>query len=277
MNKGIDVSTYQGYIHWEKVKSAGVNFAMIKATQGKSESDPTLVNFTDYQFKNNIENASNNGIRCGVYHYLTADSLEKAKEEADYFLKVISPYKDKINMYAAVDVESMYLPNDKELLTKIVRAFCEKIKNNGYTPMVYANQSFLKERLNDSELEKYPLWLALWRNKDNVPKVEDYPNIRLWQWGYDYVPGISVDVDENFEIVGKAVEKQPDKPKEPDKNKRKYDYSTTAEWAKSAMKFCVENGLIIGNENGDLMPKEPMTREQAAVVVERLFKLMKAM
>lgn len=201
MNRGIDVSTIQNSVSWSKVKADGISFAMVKATQGKSETNPSLYLFTDSRFKTNIVNASKNGIRCGVYHYLTATTIAGAREEAAYFLKTIEPYKEHIQLYAAVDVESKYLPNDKTLLTQIVNVFCTAVKQAGYDPMVYTNPDFLTYRLNS--VETWKLWLALWRDKNNVPTVKQYPNLTLWQWGLEGVDGINGNVDANFEIVEK--------------------------------------------------------------------------
>ena len=41
--KGIDVSTYQGYPDWKKVKEDGVDFAILKASQGRAESSESYL------------------------------------------------------------------------------------------------------------------------------------------------------------------------------------------------------------------------------------------
>lgn len=227
MRRGIDVSTFQKTVDWKKVKSAGISFAIIKATQGKSESTPSLYLFTDSKFKANIVNASKSGIECGVYHYLTATTVAGAKEEAEYFLKTIKPYKSYIALYAVVDVESKYLPNDKTLLTQIVNTFCTAVKQAGYDAMVYTNPNFLSYRLNS--VTSWKLWLALWRSKTNVPTVKQYPNLTLWQWGSEAVSGITTgNVDANFEITAKPkpVEQKPVETKPAElKEEEKVDYA----------------------------------------------------
>lgn len=212
MRRGIDVSTFQKTIDWSKVKADGIGFAMVKATQGKGESYPLYL-FTDSQFKANIVGANRNGIECGVYHYLTATTVAGAKEEAEYFISTIAPYKSIVKLYAAVDVESKYLPNDKTLLTQIVNVFCTAVMQAGFKPMVYTNPNFLTYRLNS--IKTWPLWLALWRSKDNVPTVAQYPNLTLWQWGTEAVDGITTGkVDADFEITSKPVEPAETKPEE---------------------------------------------------------------
>ena len=204
MKRGIDVSIFQSGINWERVKASGVEFAMIKATQGRSEQNASLRLFTDSYFIRNMLGAGKSGIEIGVYHYLTAQTVSEALEEAEYYLSVIAPYKVAVSMYAAVDVESKYLPDDKNMLTMIVNAFCKRIQRAGYTPMVYTNPNFLKNRIGD--ISVWPLWLALWRDKKYVPTKADYPNIRIWQWGSEVVDGIGGTVDANLMIAEKQEE-----------------------------------------------------------------------
>ena len=273
MKRGIDVSTHQGVINWAQVKTDGIDFAMVKATQGRSVTG-TYRDFTDSKFVQNITGAHRWGIRCGVYHYLTAQTVPEAMHEAEYFLSVIKPYHSIISLYAAVDVEEdKYLPKDKTLLTQIVYAFCSRVQAAGYDPIIYTNPNYLTHRLND--VSKYPLWLALWRSKTNVPTVKQYPNLRIWQWGSEDVDGITYKVDANFMIVEKS-EEAPEPPKaetveKPNHNGdvNKMD-NAASEWAVEAVKWCVENRILLGDDLGDLMLHQPMTREQACLVAKRL-------
>ena len=260
MRRGIDVSVFQSGINWEKVKADGIGFAMIKATQGTSEQNPALRLFTDTCFVRNITGAVKAGLDVGVYHYLTAQTVAEAYEEADYYRSVIAPYRSSVSLYAAVDVESKYLPENRELLTKIINTFCDRVAAAEYTPMVYTNPDWLKHRIGN--LHRLPLWLALWRDKTNVPTANDYPNIKIWQWGAEQVDGIGGNVDANFEIVPKTKEKEEETAMANTEN--------VSEWAREAMEWAVKNDYLKGNENGDLMPKEPMTREQFAVVLYRI-------
>ncbi len=197
--RGVDVSVRQGRIDWQRVQKSGVTFAMIKATQGRSESNSALRLFRDARFTENLKNAATAGITCGVYHYLTAATVEEAKQEAAYFLSIIRPHKARITGFAAVDVESdRYLPKDKEALTAIVKAFCDAVAAGGFAPMVYTNPNYLRYRLKD--ISAYPLWLALWRSKTNIPTKKDYPSLTYWQWGSETVSGIKGKTDANLDL-----------------------------------------------------------------------------
>lgn len=208
--KGIDVSTHQGDIDWKRVRASDIDFAMIKATQGRGEGVETrgYRKFRDSRFVSNITEADNNSIACGVYHYFTAKNPVEAREEAAYFLATIAPHKDRIKLWAAVDVESKpWLSDvDKPMLTDAVREFMAQIKNAGYKPMLYTNLDFLYYRYEPGAFADADIWLACWR--PNKPTT--IPNVRIWQYGIDDVDGIRFEVDANkgyFELPSVSVEK----------------------------------------------------------------------
>lgn len=195
--KGIDVSTIQGAINWRKVKADGVEFAIIKATQGRGEgvSTKNLRVFTDSRFDQNIVAAHNAGIDCGVYHYFTAQNNKEAKEEAAFFIKVIKPYKRYINLWAAVDVESeMYLKGiSKPVLTSAVKVFMNEVEKAGFKSMLYTNPNYLKYRFVPNAFDDANIWLAHW----GVSKPMSVPNTQIWQYGTDRIDGINTVVDVN--------------------------------------------------------------------------------
>ena len=196
MIKGIDVSVLNGKIDWRAVYNDGVRFAMIKATQGRGEGASTkhLRRFTDGRFYENLAAATSAGIACGVYHYFTAKTVKEANEEAAYFLSVITPKKDQITLWAAVDVESFYLDGIKPApLGASVRAFCDAVKAAGFPPMLYSNPNFLVYRFGPHVFDDTPIWLAHYR----VSKPMQVPNTKIWQYGYTKVNGVSGNVDGN--------------------------------------------------------------------------------
>jgi lysozyme len=70
----IDVSDAQGQIDWSAVAAAGINVAMIKATQGTG--------FVAHTWAANSAGAKAAGIAVIPYHFLTDDD---ATEQADHF------------------------------------------------------------------------------------------------------------------------------------------------------------------------------------------------
>ena len=268
MKRGIDVSTYQGDINWAQVKADGIDFAFIKASQGRSVSIASLRNFEDSKFAQNIVNANRRGIRIGVYHYLTAWNVSEAMQEAEHFLSVIAPYRSIIDLWAAVDVEDGRSPKDKTLMAQIVNTFCSRVEAEGYKPMVYTNPDWLTNKLGN--VSHWDLWLALWRNKANVPTAEKYPNLRVWQWGTEAVDGIAGKPDADFMIDDIEAEK-PKKSETVAKPSAAGKDNTASAWAADAVKWCVDNKILLGDEKGDLMLHQPLTREQACLVAKRLY------
>lgn len=204
--KGVDVYVGDGNIEWEKVKKDGIKFAMIKASQGYLVSNPKSGMITDSSFSYNITNADKNGIVCGAYHYLMAKTIKEAKEEAEYFVSVISRYRSNIKLYAGVDMENdkakSYNKTEKKLNTDILIAFCEVVKSNGYNPIIYINPNFIKNYLEFDRLSEYNIWLAFWTTRDKmleyINSFSDTSQFKIWQSGSTTVNGIkgSTDGDE---------------------------------------------------------------------------------
>ena len=58
---GIDISRYNGAINWKTAKKAGVEFAFIKATEGKDDRDP--------EFSRWWREAARAGVPRSAYHF----------------------------------------------------------------------------------------------------------------------------------------------------------------------------------------------------------------
>lgn len=80
--KRIDVNKWTVTINWQKVKSAGVGFAIIR--EGYSKKSPTQI---DKKFKENSEGTKIVGINCGVCSYSCAGSVMDAKLKAEFCLE----------------------------------------------------------------------------------------------------------------------------------------------------------------------------------------------
>lgn len=68
--QGVDVSNWQGYIDYSKVRESGIEVVYIKASQGS--------NIKDAYFDVNYENAKANGLKVGFYHFLTATNVRRS-------------------------------------------------------------------------------------------------------------------------------------------------------------------------------------------------------
>lgn len=216
---GIDVSRWQGKIDWKRVRQSGIDFVFIKCSQGGSISAFAISPFTDSYFISNIEGAYAAGLKCGVYHYLTGTTHEDVIAEAEYVVRILAPFKSKIAFPIALDFEeARYRTFHKTYNAILIRLFTDVIKNAGYTPILYANKSFLKSYIDMSSLGDLDIWHARYytpRSCENVPT--DINKMTVWQWtSTGRVDGISgnVDLDVGFFDYGKkAEEKQTEPPK----------------------------------------------------------------
>ena len=198
---GIDVSKHNGSIDWEQVKKSGIQFAIIRAGyRGYGEAGNMV---EDPYFVQNMNGAIANGIKVGVYYFSQAITVEEAIQEAEATLRMIQDngFAGKLSLPIVIDTEASGGRADsmtKEQRTTVVKAFCERIKQAGYTPMVYANKSWLKNNLIMSELEQYEVWVAHYvKTDDPINNPTDYDGrFEIWQYTSEgSVPGVSGNVD----------------------------------------------------------------------------------
>lgn len=190
--KGIDVSEWQGSINFARVKEAGIEMVYIRAGQGFS--------YKDAQFERNYEEAKRNGLKIGVYHYMTARSVEDAKLQAQFFVSLISG--KQIDCKLAMDFESFGSLN-KSQINEIAVVYMKEVKRlSGKDVVVYSNTYDAKYVFN-SEVANEPLWVAQY----GVSEPQDNGNWKNWV-GYQYsstgrISGISgnVDLDEFTEDI----------------------------------------------------------------------------
>lgn len=189
--KGIDVSYAQGAVNWQKVRQAGIEFAMLRASRGYiSEKKPMA---QDYTFEYNVTEATAVGIDVGVYHYLYASTVEEAIEEAEFFIQTISPYN--ITYPVVLDIEEQYQADlGKEKVTAMCKAFLDTIRDAGYYGMIYSNKMWLTNYIDVDKLEGYEVWLAQW---NTVPTYDG--EFGIWQYSSKgIVSGIDGYVDLNL-------------------------------------------------------------------------------
>lgn len=193
--KGIDVSRYQDKIDWEKVAEDEVDYAFIRlGIRGYTEGEI----LEDETFQRNIKGALKNDIDVGVYFFTQAMSVEEAEEEAEFVIDSITPYK--VTYPVVIDVEAVTSTNARgndltsEERTEYCIAFCEKIKEAGYTPMIYGNLKTFMLLLNIEKLEEYDKWFAYYDEAYYFPY-----DFKIWQYtNKGKVAGINGDVDLNI-------------------------------------------------------------------------------
>ena len=199
---GIDVSSHNGDIRWDAVRSDGVEFAILRiGYRGYAPEGNIRV---DDKFVQNYDGAHNAGIDLGVYFYSQAITVEEAVEEAKFVLEQLG---DRTLEYPVVfdwepvDSYDPDVPPRTEdvmpgTLTLAASAFCETIKDAGYDAMVYTNKKMAYIKYDLRLLENYPKWLALYN--DDMTYYYDFD---MWQYGFGTVDGVDGDVDVDIAII----------------------------------------------------------------------------
>ena len=177
---GIDVSKWNGDIDWDRVKNAGVEFAIIRAGYRGSVTGSLV---EDSCFAANMRGAAASGMPVGVYFFTQAVNEVEAVEEAlDYPVFIDTEGAGGNGRADNLDVETR---------TLVCEAFCRTIANAGYTAGVYGSRNWYNNNLHAQELEKYCIWLAEYRE---APLYQGY--YHMWQYtSKGAVDGIVGNVD----------------------------------------------------------------------------------
>lgn len=185
--QGIDVSAWQGYINYEKVKQDGIEIVYIKATEGTW--------YIDSYLQYNYENAKKQGIKVGFYHFVRATNIEQAKQEAEFFASAIENFVPDCRL--AMDFEEFGDLNIAQI-NEISFAFLEHLQEITKKELViYSNTNDAINVFSKELAQRYPLWVA------NYGVQEPYDNGKWNSWiGFQYtsrgtVSGISGYVDKN--------------------------------------------------------------------------------
>lgn len=192
--KGIDVSSHQGNIDWNRVKNAGIDFAIIRIGYGISTLDSKAIR--------NIEECIRTGMPFGIYIYSYALNVSQAINEANFVIKTLSPYKDKVSFPVIIDMEDAdgykakhgMPPND--VIVDICEKECTMFEEAGYYAMIYASKSWFDTKLKSSKLDRFDKWMAWW-SEFAVSKFS-HDQFGIWQYtSSGNVDGISGRVDMN--------------------------------------------------------------------------------
>ena len=201
VKKGIDVSKFQDKIDWAKVKKDGIEFALIRAGYRGYETGKIV---EDETFEDNIKACNEVGMDAGVYFFTESKSVAEGREEADFVIDLLEEYEATIQLPIVIDVEQSANPNKSrtknltpEERTDIVIAFCERVKEAGYEPMIYGNLKSHMRMTDIYKLEEYPKWFAYYRTPLRYPYKFD-----IWQYtATGSVNGVKGDCDINLMFV----------------------------------------------------------------------------
>ncbi len=206
---GIDVSAYQNRasenetIDWQAVRNDGVEFAMVRVglrgySTGKIAEDAF--------YRQNIQGAMDVGIETGVYFFAQAITVEEAIEEADFVIERLRGLN--INGPVAYDWEmhdSSYrvYGTAPEMATACAIAFCRRVQEAGYTPMIYAGSYVSYVKYDQGAIAPYLCWYPEYKSESSeqlCPTLYYQPD--YWQFSSKCsIAGIGGSVDANIQFL----------------------------------------------------------------------------
>lgn len=188
MNKGIDVSAYQGTIDWKQVKDDAVEFAILRAGYGRELSQK------DTTFEQNFTGCTENDIHTGAYWYSYALTADEAKKEADACLKAIAGKQFDYPIYYDIEDRTQLGLSDRRL-QDIAAAFCTAMESAGYWVGIYSYKAFLESAFTADFMKRYAVWVA----HTGVTKTDFKYEHGIWQYSHTgTVKGIASAVDLNY-------------------------------------------------------------------------------
>lgn len=203
-----DISQYQGNVNFKAVKDAGYPQIYLRAGYGK--------NNTDQKYQQNAQACYNLNMPVMIYWFSYALNAEMAAREAEYAIAHARKYwqtcpiaydlEYDTRRYAATQGVNI----DKKLATDMAIAFLNRVKAEGFKPVLYANRDYLNNyfdvnRINSALGIDVDIWFAFYSNSEPA----EASKIKIWQYtSKGSIPGISGNVDINKvydDIFGSVV------------------------------------------------------------------------
>lgn len=196
-SNGIDVSAHQGKIDWAAVKAEGIDFAMIRCGFRGYGSGAIC---EDAYFKTNVNNATANGIKVGIYFYSAAINEQEAQEEAVWVISKIKTYRITYPVvYDFEDFQRHRCANvDGAQATRNAHAFLSMVQQAGYEPMMYASKNDITNKMSRSSFS-CKFWLAHYTSGGLTTPTDYSGSYNMWQYtSKGHVNGINGNVDMNI-------------------------------------------------------------------------------
>jgi lysozyme len=194
---GIDVSHYQGSINWSSAHSAGITFAVTKATEGTGYTDPYV--------NQNIAGMKQVGIIPGAYHFAHPGSDPVA--QANFFTSVVrtangGSYSGLLQLVLDLEVTDGRTPSQVFAWTQSFVARVLAI--TGRPCIIYTGFYFWRDNVgNPNNNLNCPLWLAAYVSESQTasltPQAWSGVGWAFWQYtSTGAVPGVSGNVDRDY-------------------------------------------------------------------------------
>ena len=198
LRRGVDVSEHQGDIDWLAVKSAGIDFAILRC--GWRGYGGGSLNEDTY-FRRNLEGAHAAGLEVGVYFFSQAVSVMEAAEEAVYTARLLEGCTLELPVYFDWEIigtePARTDDTDAHTVTQAALEFCSLMESSGYRAGIY---SYIPNVYTMYELDSLA-GMEFWMGDPGTWPEFRYDHA-VWQYSFTgNVPGISGDVDMNVMYI----------------------------------------------------------------------------
>jgi len=191
---GIDVSKWNGNILTDLNMMDSISFAICKASEG--------IDYVDPDFASNSKFLKEKGVIWGFYHFFhTGDDPIR---QAEFFLDVTGRELNAITPIVDIEQESLPLgvqPSPTKIQVDLLLFLNHLERNVGRVPMIYTDEAFANQYLNNETFAKYPLWLAEYSNEERpaIPIPWKEKSFKVWQKSSSYsVQSKLIDLDVFF-------------------------------------------------------------------------------
>ena len=200
---GCDLSYHNDDVDWDELKASGCEFVFLRiGYRGYTEGG--LVE--DEKFEEYAAEAQRVGLNLGVYFFTQATSVEEAEEEADYVLEIL----DGMELQYPIAYDSEYVNDSSartnqteisdELRSQMCIAFCERVKEKGYYPIIYASENWMRRNMDLKMLTDYEFWAPQYLDENDF--LFDFS---IWQYTEEgSIPGVQGLVDLDISMVDYA-------------------------------------------------------------------------
>lgn len=200
---GVDLSYHNDNVDWDELKAAGCEFVMLRCGY-RGYTEGGLVE--DEKFQAYFDAAQKAGLNVGVYFFTQSVTVEEAIEEADYVLELL----DGRTLQYPVALDTEYISDENartntadisdELRSLMCIAFCERIREFGYYPIIYASENWMRRDMDLKMLTDYEFWAPQYRDENDF--LYDFT---MWQYTEEgEIPGVKGEVDLDISMVDYA-------------------------------------------------------------------------
>lgn len=265
---GVDISEMNGNVDFSALKTAGVEFVIIRTGYGLDYPGQQ-----DACFQENVEKAIAAGIPWGAYHYSYARDSAGGLAEAEHAKRILNRRVPPYGLWLDMEDEKTLGGN----LPAVAETFCMAFENIGVYVGVYASASWWSTYLTSPVFNRWDKWVAQYNT--TLEYGNPGKNVGIWQYTDEFVVSNknfdgnwcfkdypTITRREEFEMTYEQWKKYQQRYEQEQAEK------PVSEWAENAVNFVKDTGIMIGDKNGEFRPRSPISRQEVAEVLYNMAK-----